>query len=242
MRYIVLETDPTREVVEIESQCGVSTKVFYVYKSQSEGMWRFSCIESKFEKLIYGKGIDYVTTTFIHEKLQIFIELNYKKLNKTTILTKDIMPKCDFLSYQDDWESFNNEKFKEPFNKITKSFNITEYKKTINEKKRKADIYLDKTSKLLNKIKEKYETDNNIDFTDLENYDKLNSVNDMLSINFEDELSTDFVSFDFSSSLKEEEEKRNKRNQVINDIENKFYTDAIIQNSINIINKTWSIN
>lgn len=62
-----------REYVHIESRHGMEKRQFFFYRSQSEtGMWRY-CLKVSWLNM-YWKGDNYITSTFVHMKLQSFID------------------------------------------------------------------------------------------------------------------------------------------------------------------------
>lgn len=78
-----------RHYIKIESTHNdkFSTETFYLYRSNSEGgIWRF-CIKESSGHLVKGVDdlYDYVTITFVHIELQMFINNNYFKLPTTKI-------------------------------------------------------------------------------------------------------------------------------------------------------------
>ena len=58
-----------------------SPHIFYVYTSKSSGsMWRYCEYDDQYGH--FNKGYDYISNTFIHIKLQIYIDMNSNKVPK----------------------------------------------------------------------------------------------------------------------------------------------------------------
>ena len=80
INFVLLEKNETRyKIIKIRSEYQDKNNIFYVYRSQSEGLWRLAYEYGTG----YYKGDHYVTTTLIDLRLQNFINKNFSKIKST---------------------------------------------------------------------------------------------------------------------------------------------------------------
>jgi hypothetical protein len=92
-------------------------KPFFVYRSNSEmGFWRFDCIDDEESEHLHKGSHDYVQQTFIHIKLQLFINENIIRLphdiHRPFLCDEQIMNEINNVDRKLDIEPFDKMEFK----------------------------------------------------------------------------------------------------------------------------------